>query len=207
MCSDPKNVRTVWVTNDYFIGIFFAGNYHQQANNFAFNIFLLQPNTFQAALMTDGIFSFVIFNYMEDEMLWNTDLLYYKDAIIGYGDGNGIYDNTHLQSPFTSVTSRYRPDQLVGNTNLQGRWYFRLENNTVDTLNHKQQCLDWYHRQPDPSTWSRTLGTCPCGFQQGRSDNTYSRSRSAELNQVDPVYTTTRRFDEELLEAISGMEG
>ncbi|PIK46326.1 putative fibrillin-1 [Apostichopus japonicus] len=165
------------------------------------------PNTFQAALMTDGIFSFVIFNYMEDEMLWNTDLLYYKDAIIGYGDGNGTYDNTHLQSPFTSVTSRYRPDQLVGNTNLQGRWYFRLENNTVDTLNHKQQCLDWYHRQPDPSTWSRTLGTCPCGFQQGRSDNTYSRSRSAELNQVDPVYTTTRRFDEELLEAISGMEG
>ncbi|KAJ8035711.1 Mucin-4 [Holothuria leucospilota] len=157
--------------------------------------------------MTDGTFSFVIFNYMEDEMLWNTDYLYNKDAVIGYSNGNGTFINSHLQPPFTSVNSRYRPDQLIGNSGYQGRWYYRLENNTVDTLNHKQLCLDWYLRQPDPATWSRTLGTCPCGFQQGRSDNSYSRSRNAELNQADPIFTTSRRFDPELLEAIAGMGG
>lgn len=80
-------------------------------------------------------------------MLWDADLLLSKDVIIGYNTGDMVYRNIHLEDPpFSTVDSRYRPDQMVGNTGLKGQWVMRLEMNTLSTLNHKSQCLDWYNR-------------------------------------------------------------
>lgn len=174
-----------------------------------------QPNTFQAALLTDGRFGFAIFNYREQEMLWDTNLLLRKDVIIGYNSADGIFQNAQLESPFTSEDSRYRPDQLIGNTGLQGRWVFRLENNDLSTLNYKGLCLDWYHRQPEPSTWTRTLGVCPCGFDQGRTDTQYGRgensrdqnARVANTRASNSNVDTARRLDPALLDAISDLQG
>lgn len=161
----------------------------------------MQSNTFQLVLATDGTFGFSLFNYREDEMLWNTDLIYNKDAIIGYNSGPW-YQNAHEESPFTDQISKYRPDQLIGNTGLKGRWFFRLENNTIETINYKQMCYDWYYQQPDPSTWDRTLGTCACGFDQGRNDNSYARRGRPSVSNAN-----LRRIPKNILDDIDDMEG
>ncbi len=144
-------------------------------------------------------------------MLWDASLLLQKDVIIGYSSDSGTFYNAHLQSPFTDADSRYRPDLAIGNTGLQGRWIFRLENNTVETLNYKGICLDWYQEQPDPASWSRTLGVCPCGFEQGRTDTEYGRGEDvrAQTTRASSARNSNniRRFDRALLTAISELDG
>ena len=56
-----------------------------------------------------------------------------------------------------------------------------MENNTADTLNPKQACLDWYYEQPDPSEWNRVLGTCPCAFSQRGGGIAFSRRLGQDL--------------------------
>ena len=78
-------------------------------------------------------------------MLWDADLLFSKDVIIGYNSGATVHRNVQLEDPpFATEDSRYRPDQMVGNTGLMGRWIFRLESNTLATINVKNMCLQWY---------------------------------------------------------------
>ncbi|XP_033642813.1 uncharacterized protein LOC117302931 isoform X2 [Asterias rubens] len=164
-----------------------------------------ETNTFQAVLLTDGIFSFCIFNYREGEMLWDYDSLASQDVIIGYNDGAGLYVNSQfLNPPFATGASSFRPDQFNGNTNLKGRWIYRLENNTIDTINPKRFCLDWYNTQPDPSDWDRFLGACPCSFSQGGNDRSYSR-RAPSRGRVSSA--ASRRFSQELLAEIESFEG
>ncbi|XP_077996691.1 uncharacterized protein LOC144449999 [Glandiceps talaboti] len=144
-------------------------------------------NTFQAILATDGIYGFVILNYKEDQMLWNTDMRTENNAIYGYNNGRGTVEN--LQSGSSSPEDRYRPDQRNGNTGLKGRWVLRVEDNNEFTVNHKKRCLDWYVVQPDPSTWNEGLGGCPCGFEQGQNDNSFGRGSSIVTGQANRAIT------------------
>ena len=78
----------------------------------------------------------------------------------------------------------------------QARLIYRLENNTDDTVNPKQQCLDWYVEQPDPTDWNRLLGTCPCALTQGVDTPSFSRRLGADLlaeisNQNGEFWKTT----------------
>lgn len=174
---------------------------------FFFSSSSFQPNTFQAALLTDGLFSFSIFNYREDEMLWDTNLLLKKDVIIGYNSIGDFYQNAQLDTQyFSSEDSRYRPDKTTGNTGLQGRFIYRLENNTADTVNYKRMCLNWYEQEPDHTTWSRTLGVCPCGFEQGRSDNSYGRGQTPPRGSRGQP-SNARRLNPQLLREINELQG
>ena len=138
-------------------------------------------------------------------MLWDYDSLASQDVIIGYNDGAGLYVNSQfLNPPFATGASSFRPDQFNGNTNLKGRWIYRLENNTIDTINPKRFCLDWYNTQPDPSDWDRFLGACPCSFSQGGNDRSYSR-RAPSRGRVSSA--ASRRFSQELLAEIESFEG
>ena len=166
-----------------------------------------QPNTFQAALLTDGLYSFAIFNYREDEMLWDTNLLLNKDVIIGYNSIGDNYKNAQFDNEiFPSEESRYRPDQLIGNTGLQGRWIYRIEDNTAETVNYKQLCYNWYQAEPAHETWSRTLGVCPCGFEQGRSDNSYGRGQTPPRGSRSQP-SSARRLNPQLLREINELQG
>ncbi|XP_022101039.1 uncharacterized protein LOC110984815 isoform X2 [Acanthaster planci] len=167
-----------------------------------------ETNTFQAALVTDGIYSFAIFNYREGEMLWDYETLASTDLIIGYNGGSGTYINAQLENPpFATRADAFRPDQNLGNTGLKGRWIYRLENNTDDTINPKGFCLDWYNRQPQPSTWDRFLGTCPCSFDQGRNDRSYGRRASSRGRVSSAASRAPGRFSQELLDQIEALEG
>ncbi|XP_072014975.1 uncharacterized protein [Amphiura filiformis] len=146
-------------------------------------------NTFQAALATNGINAYILFNYRIEAMTWDYINLASKDLIIGYNAGNGHFVNTHLDDPpFSTPALRFMPDQFNGTTELQARWIYRVEMNTNETVNPKQSCLDWYDRQPDPTDWNRGLGTCPCAV-----------SRTGEF------VGFSRRLGTELLEAINAL--
>lgn len=74
--------------------------------------YLPQTNTFQAALVTDSRYSFVLFNYQENDMNWDPVTLASTNLIMGYNLGNGQYVNMHLDDPpFAGVDERFRPDQ------------------------------------------------------------------------------------------------
>ncbi|XP_070537209.1 mucin-4-like [Ptychodera flava] len=137
------------------------------------------PNTFQGILATDGKYGFVLINFMEDEMRWIYSVRGYTSlnrAIIGYNGGQGRESEIeNAQFTFGSVEDLYRPDQFDGNTGLKGRFIYRVEDNSDSTFNAKQQCLEWYNQQPDPSDWNDDLGFCPCGFSQGRNDASFGR--------------------------------
>ncbi|XP_077993148.1 uncharacterized protein LOC144447116 [Glandiceps talaboti] len=163
------------------------------------------PNTFQGVLATDGRYGFILANFKEDEMLWNTDARNTNNAIIGYNSGQGNQDE--IENAHTELDDRYRPDKEKGNTKLKGRWIFRVEDNNEDTYNVKQECLNWYNRQPDPFTWNWGLGICPCAFSQGKSDNSFGRGSSADEDIVNNLPPMARSQNRDLLEQINNLEG
>ena len=109
---------------------------------------------------------------------------------------------TFCQTLDTTTNSFLR---YVGNTGLKGRWIYRLENNTVDTINAKQFCLDWYNLEPAPNTWDRYLGTCPCSFTQGGEDGAYSSGRRSRRSST--TMSSSRALDQALIEEINILEG
>ena len=126
---------------------------------------------------------------------------------MGYNSAGDDYQNAQFdQQWFSSEEARYRPDNTIGNTDLQGRWIYRLENNTADTVNYKRFCLQWYEQEPEHTTWSRTLGVCPCGFEQGRSDNSYGRGQTPSRDQRQPP-SNSRRLNPQLLQEINELAG
>ncbi|XP_022101062.1 uncharacterized protein LOC110984828 [Acanthaster planci] len=142
----------------------------------------INTNTFQVALVTDGDYSFAVVNFPEGEMQWNYNALSDTDVIIGFRSGRSLFVNSQKASPFTSIADKFRPDSLIGNTGLKGRWVYRLDSNNRRVTNPKRFCRWWYNRQPDPRIWNRYLGTCPCAFSQGGRDSKYGRRRSRRVD-------------------------
>ena len=66
-------------------------------------------------------------------------------------------------------------DSLPGNTNIIGKWFFRLEKSQGEQ-NAIQQCLRWFKKQPDPSSYSDALEPCPCTLGQAVFDERFQRS-------------------------------
>ncbi|XP_070536953.1 fibrillin-1-like [Ptychodera flava] len=169
------------------------------------------PNTFQGVLATDGRYGFVLANYKEDEMSWNYRTRRDNFAIIGYNGGRGRFGelyNAQRSAKLNTLEKRYRPDQHDGNTNLRGRWIFRVEDNNENTLNYKQECLNWYNKQPDPRQWNWRLGSCPCSYNQGRRDNSFSiatRPNPYMAGYLPPFYDTEK--NRVLLERINRLYG
>ncbi|XP_033117071.1 fibrillin-2-like [Anneissia japonica] len=104
-------------------------------------------------------------------MLWDSNLVFLKDAILGYNIANFSFENFQLQQPL--VSDVYRPDLVLGNTNEHGQWIFRLEDNTENTVNPKKRCLDWYIEDSSSFFNPVGLGTCPCTLRQALRDGRY----------------------------------
>ncbi|XP_033095614.1 mucin-like protein [Anneissia japonica] len=147
-----------------------------------------QPNTFQAALITDGIYGIIFFNFEETRMQWDTSIIINKNLIIGF-NRDDKFENIQLEEP-------YKPDIVNGNTNLKGRWIYRSENNTDQTVNPKMECWAWYNRQPDPITWQKNLGSCPCGFGQASGDLKFSPSN-------DTVSLNNEQYEDSLIDSLN----
>ncbi|XP_033124327.1 uncharacterized protein LOC117122739 [Anneissia japonica] len=170
-----------------------------------------QTNTFQAVLVTDGTFGFTLFNYQINEMNWDAAVLDPMDVIIGYNARfRSTIDNVNAQlisSYFPNVLSRYRPDQIDGNSGLKARWIYRVERNYPWTVNTRQLCLNWYSTEPDPSEWDHRLGTCPCAFGQGRSDGGFGNGVRGRQRARRTTTVSSSPLDESLLTDINNLDG
>ncbi|XP_076455831.1 uncharacterized protein LOC143290354 [Babylonia areolata] len=103
---------------------------------------------FQMAVISDGFTTYGLVKYAEGGMTWDGTLG--RNVTIGYHSTNIDID----------VTS---PDQVIGNTNLRGVWFFALSDHMT---NPAQSCLNWYHDEiPNVAQYlsdMANLATCPC---------------------------------------------
>lgn len=72
-------------------------------------------------------------------------------------------------------------DDVIGNTQLRGRWLFRLES-SAQVLPPRTKCLDWFRVQESLSIYinstSKFLDPCPCHFWQAWIDPRFSMNSS-----------------------------
>ncbi|XP_018417073.1 PREDICTED: mucin-4 [Nanorana parkeri] len=145
-----------------------------------------ETSTYQAVLVTDGIFSFCLMRYADGGMKWN----YYSIPSnylpkMGYYSGDYYYGRPNFPAfndpqteYYTSIQQRYTPDQYRGyNTNKKGYWAYRLEDNKAYTVNSKQQCLSWYYNERNVFPyWMYNSRPCPCSYWQAIFDSSYRRA-------------------------------
>ena len=102
-------------------------------------ILSFQTNTFQCVLVSDGLFSFVIFLYAEGLIQWTTgdasggtNGLGGTPAQVGFNSGN--------RRQFASVEGSQTPDIVnidddIGNTGVKGVWVFRVDDEDIRVTN------------------------------------------------------------------------
>ena len=88
------------------------------------NFIFLQANTFQAVLVTDGRFSFVIFNYLDDGVNWNKGDASTAPAQVGFNyGGDGLHTLTLPDSGMENITEI----DTASNVNIAGQFVFRID--------------------------------------------------------------------------------
>ncbi|XP_061422205.1 mucin-like protein [Lethenteron reissneri] len=123
-------------------------------------------NTFQGILVTDGVFSFCISIFQRMNWQISRRAKNANNALMGYHTGVfGVFYNNEIRNQPAEV--RYKPDNVTGNTGVKGIWVYRLENNTLVTVNSKKSCLNWVNHET-MHFWGST--PCPCSYWQGMMD-------------------------------------
>ena len=82
---------------------------------------LLQTNTFQCVLATDGYESYVIFLYAHEEIQWSFDQFTRFHALAGISAGDGINFNTIPESQTADITNIDK----TSNVGIPGVWMFQ----------------------------------------------------------------------------------
>ncbi|KAJ7374328.1 hypothetical protein OS493_007416 [Desmophyllum pertusum] len=143
-------------------------------------------NTFQAVIVTDGIFSFVIYNYPHGGIQYSAPanvsrykrrkdyFVAYKNykrfPVVGVNSGDKTGNFSNLQRSGTIQIENI--DTLVGNAKIPGRNIFRLENSNGEE-DGRLKCERWYGAQPRPDSYSDELDPCPCSIIQAVRDERY----------------------------------
>nr|XP_032817931.1 mucin-4-like isoform X1 [Petromyzon marinus] len=123
-------------------------------------------NTFQGILLTDGVFSFCISIFQRMNWQISRRAKNANNALMGYHTGvYGVFYNNEILSQPAEV--RYKPENVTGNTGVKGIWVYRLENNSLSTVNSKKSCLNWVNHET-MHFWDST--PCPCSYWQGMMD-------------------------------------
>ncbi|XP_051873390.1 mucin-4-like [Pristis pectinata] len=134
-------------------------------------------NTYQAVLITDGIFSFCLIQFKDGGMNWKYSTRPFQSnyALMGYYSESTSFFFNDPQTRFNVPPEKiYHPDKYPGHkTGEKGRWAYRLERNNANTRNPRQKCIDWYLKEPFPY-WSFITPPCPCSFWQAFFDNSFT---------------------------------
>ena len=94
----------------------------------------------------------------------------------------------------------------------------KVDSTTYSSFNHlminHSQLLSMYlylifshlNSQPDPSTWVESLGTCPCSFDQGRTDSGFGNGISAQSQKelLLSISGAQIGYDDSLLQTVAG---
>ncbi|PIO31177.1 hypothetical protein AB205_0046440, partial [Aquarana catesbeiana] len=160
-------------------------------------------STYQAVLVTDGIYSFCLMYFADGGMNWNY-LSIPSNYLpkMGYFSGESSYYSPAANFPAyndpqtnygASIQKRYTPDQYAGqNTHKKGYWAYRLEYNSGYTANYKKQCLNWYYNEIYSNVypyWMYYSRPCPCTYRQAIFDSSYRRANILPYYGIPQKYT------------------
>ncbi|PFX32349.1 Mucin-4 [Stylophora pistillata] len=139
-----------------------------------------QGNTFQLVLITNGVYSFTMFNYPSTSLQWSapTQRMYYQYfsnsrglPVVGWNAGDKGERKYNL--PRSGTVNIETIDGIRGNADMVGKWFFRLEE-SLGRLSARQECIDWFKAQPDPRFYTEYLEPCPCILRQARGDERFT---------------------------------
>ncbi|XP_074618591.1 uncharacterized protein LOC141877470 isoform X4 [Acropora palmata] len=140
-------------------------------------------NTFQAVIITDWYNSFLMYNYPHGGIQWafGVPSSYYKYWTNLYGlpvaGWNDPESGTKLNIKGSgSILGMYNLDKRMGNTDLLGRYFWRIESS--DEKGAFEKCFSWVNYQIETNfifwyywriRWDRRMA-CPCTFWQAFFD-------------------------------------
>ncbi|XP_022801634.1 protein sidekick-2-like [Stylophora pistillata] len=139
-----------------------------------------QGNTFQLVLITNGVYSFTMYNYPKNGLQWSapTQRMYYRYysnarglPVVGWNAGDK--EERKHNMPRSGTVNIETIDGIRGNADMVGKWFFRLEE-SLGKRNARQECIDWFKVQPDPRFYTEDLEPCPCILRQAWWDERFS---------------------------------
>ncbi|XP_023930884.1 uncharacterized protein LOC106158645 [Lingula anatina] len=143
--------------------------------------------TFQAVLITDGVHSYAYINYVPGAITITPSSIF-KTARVGFTDGAGYNFEPYVSGTAAMATA----DNVVGNTGVQGVWWFRLHSVSSDYPNYDSLCKDWASQQKTTeaalgvqlSSLSSRVLACPCSLTGALLDRRYRYA-----SRTDPAYS------------------
>ncbi|XP_013418963.1 uncharacterized protein LOC106179759 isoform X2 [Lingula anatina] len=166
-----------------------------------------EETTFQAVLTTDGVQSFVIYQYPREYLALN-ETSDYRRGEIGYTAG----DDQWYYNAFPSGTidqGSFTVDKIKGNTGRNGLWVLQVNAPLNSLPNYEQLCLDWVVQQQiqgAQNTYQKVdpfLPHCPCTWTQAVFDR---RFRLLGIDLSNNVFRFNLRFPRALESYIFGRE-
>ena len=136
----------------------------------------MQRNTFQVVVITDGVDSFVLFNYGADGLQWSGRKN--RHGVVGYTTSDGTLFFNHPRSA-TPLVVLIDNDTLLSNVDVAGRLFYRLSN-SQSRCAPVTGCVQWYLDDIQINglspLWFRnqSLPPCPCTFFQALQDRRFS---------------------------------
>ncbi|XP_013383336.2 uncharacterized protein LOC106153782 [Lingula anatina] len=145
--------------------------------------------TFQAVILSDGVQSYVIFNYKDNGISIAATTIE-KKAALTVTDGNN-YCKTGI---FSTQETMGSIDKLVGNSGEIGVWFYQLYTNPADIPNYDQKCRDWAapHSLFQIAVFRAVAFPCPCSLFQAWRDFTFARTRRTGSEYSGVVCFTAR---------------
>lgn len=116
-----------------------------------------QGSYLQCALTTDGSHSFALITYQS--VAWPVA----EKLVLGYNSGTAFYEIDQLDDVIEDEMGDpvYRLHKATGNSNLPGRWVFRLDSNDPSNTNEKQSCVSIFTENLDDVPSLENVKECP----------------------------------------------
>ncbi|KAJ8036652.1 Latent-transforming growth factor beta-binding protein 4 [Holothuria leucospilota] len=119
--------------------------------------YLLPGSYLQCALTTDGSHTFALITYQS--VAWPVA----EKLVLGYNSGTELFEIDQLDNVIHDEMGEpvYRLNKVTGNSNLPGRWVFRLDSNDPTNTNEKQSCVSIFTENLDDVLSLENVKECP----------------------------------------------